>query len=52
MRRTTAIINIVWLVFCGMLLMQGIQEASGFKFAIGMLCLIANVAILTRYLEK
>ena len=52
MRRTTAIINTVVLVFFGMLLLQSIQEASWFKFAIGMLCLITNVASLTRYLEK
>lgn len=52
MRRTTAIINIIGLVFCGMLLMQSIQEASGSKLAIGTLCLLANVVSLTRYLEK
>ena len=52
MRHATAIINIVGLVACGMVLMQGIQEESWFKLAIGALCLLANVVSLTKYMEK
>lgn len=52
MRKAIVIINIVGLVVCGMLLMQGIAGENGFKLTIGTLCLLANVVSLIKYMEK
>jgi len=52
MRQAIVIINIVGLVVCGMLLMQGIEGKNLFKITIGTLCLLANVVSLIKYMEK
>lgn len=52
MRHATAIINVVGLVVCGMLLMQGILAESWVKVTIGALCMLVNVVSLTKYMEK
>ena len=52
MRRVIIMINVVGLVVCGMLLMQGIVGESWYKTTVGTLCLLANIVSLIKYMEK